>query len=39
MTVRDVLALIDAVAPFDSQEEWDNCGLLVGSQLSAWVHP
>lgn len=31
MTVRDVLALIDAVAPFDSQEEWDNCGLLVGS--------
>ena len=31
MTVRDILTLIDAVAPFDSQEEWDNCGLLVGS--------
>jgi dinuclear metal center YbgI/SA1388 family protein len=31
MTVHDVLAMIDAVAPFDSQEEWDNCGLLLGS--------
>lgn len=31
MTVQDILAMIDAVAPFETQEEWDNCGLLVGS--------
>lgn len=31
MTVQDVLAMIDAVAPFETREDWDNCGLLVGS--------
>ena len=31
MTVKDILTMIDAVAPFETQEEWDNCGLLVGS--------
>ena len=31
MTVQDILALINAVAPFETMEEWDNCGLLVGS--------
>ena len=31
MTVQDILAAINAVAPFETQEEWDNCGLLVGS--------
>ena len=31
MNVRDIYRLIDAVAPFDTQEEWDNSGLLVGN--------
>ena len=31
MTVHDLMLLIDAVAPFSTQEEWDNSGLLVGS--------
>ena len=31
MTVQQILSLIDAIAPFDTQEEWDNSGLLVGS--------
>ncbi len=31
MTVGDILTRIDALAPFDTQEEWDNSGLLVGS--------
>ena len=31
MTVSQILHLIDEIAPFDSQEEWDNSGLLVGS--------
>ena len=31
MTVQDILSMINAVAPFDTAEEWDNCGLLVGS--------
>ncbi len=31
MTVQDFAELINAVAPFDTQMEGDNCGLLVGS--------
>ena len=31
MTVKQILQLIDAIAPFDTQEEWDNSGLLIGS--------
>ncbi|MDR2136753.1 MAG: Nif3-like dinuclear metal center hexameric protein [Synergistaceae bacterium] len=30
MKVRDILAKIDAVAPFRTAEEWDNVGLMVG---------
>ncbi len=30
MQVKDILEIIDSIAPFDSQEEWDNSGLLVG---------
>ncbi len=31
MTVRDIYRLLNAVAPFETQEPWDNSGLLVGS--------
>ena len=31
MTVLDIYHLIDAVAPFDTQMEGDNSGILVGS--------
>ena len=31
MTVRTVYDLIQAAAPFDTQQEWDNSGILVGS--------
>ena len=31
MTVGDLYAEIDQIAPFASQEEWDNSGLLIGS--------
>lgn len=30
-TVKDIYNYINFVAPFDTQEEWDNSGLLVGS--------
>lgn len=30
MTVRDVYRFIDSIAPFNTQEEYDNSGLLVG---------
>lgn len=29
-TVKDIYNYIDIIAPFDTQEEWDNSGLLVG---------
>ncbi|MFO0827281.1 MAG: Nif3-like dinuclear metal center hexameric protein [Phycisphaerales bacterium] len=29
-TVRDVVAALDAIAPFAMAEEWDNVGLLAG---------
>ena len=28
--VRDILALVDGIAPFADAEEWDNVGLLAG---------
>ena len=31
MTVQDLYDLIDRIAPFDTQEEYDNSGFLVGS--------
>ena len=31
MTVQTIFDLINTVAPFDTQMEWDNSGLLVGS--------
>ena len=30
-TVGDILSLIDDMAPFDTQAEWDNAGLLAGA--------
>lgn len=29
-TVRDVYDFLDSIAPFDTQESWDNSGFLVG---------
>ena len=29
-TVKDIYDIIDSFAPFDTAEEWDNAGLLVG---------
>ncbi len=29
-TVKEILGLLEEVAPLDFAEEWDNCGLLVG---------
>ncbi len=31
MTVKDICDYLNEIAPFDTAEEWDNCGLLVGS--------
>ena len=31
MTVQEILQLIDAIAPFETQAEFDNSGLLVGN--------
>ncbi len=31
MKIRDVLTVLDALAPFSGAEEWDNGGLLVGA--------
>lgn len=31
MTVKDIYDYLNEIAPFDTAEEWDNCGLLVGS--------
>ncbi len=35
VTVGDVYRYIDAVAPFDTQDKFDNSGLLVGSMESS----
>ena len=29
--LKDILAMIDTIAPFDIAEEWDNCGLQAGN--------
>lgn len=31
-TVRDIYNFIDSIAPFSSQVEWDNSGILVGDE-------
>ncbi len=31
-TVKDIYNFIDSIAPFNTQEEWDNSGLLVGDE-------
>lgn len=31
MKIKDVYRFLDFIAPFDTAEEWDNCGLSVGS--------
>lgn len=37
ITVADIYRFIDSFAPFDTQESWDNSGLLVGEH-DAEVH-
>lgn len=32
MRTDTLLELLDNLSPFESQEEWDNCGLLVGEK-------
>ena len=32
MKVKDVLDYLNGFAPFDMSEDWDNCGLLIGSE-------
>ena len=32
VTVENIYNFIDSIAPFDSAEEWDNSGLLVGNK-------
>lgn len=31
MIVKEIYDYLDLIAPFDTAEEWDNCGLTVGS--------
>ena len=31
MIVKDIYDYLDSIAPFDTAEEWDNCGLTIGS--------
>lgn len=31
-TVKEIYSFIDSIAPFNTQEEWDNSGLLVGDE-------
>ena len=35
MTVQDIYQIIDRMAPFDTQEDFDNAGLLVGDPAMA----
>ena len=30
MKIKEIYDILDAVSPFEMQEGWDNCGLLVG---------
>ena len=34
VTVSDVFDFINQIAPFETQESWDNSGLLIGSRTS-----
>lgn len=31
MTVKDIYDYLNLIAPFDTAEDWDNCGLTIGS--------
>ena len=31
MLIREIYEFINGIAPFSAAEEWDNCGLLIGS--------
>lgn len=33
MQLKNVLSVLDSVAPFESAEQWDNVGLMVGDPL------
>ncbi len=35
MKIRDVLSWLDALAPFESAEDFDNVGLLMGDENAA----
>ena len=30
-TVKQILELIDVLAPFETAEDWDNSGLMIGN--------
>ena len=34
MLLKDICRAIDALCPFDTQEEWDNSGLQIGDPAS-----
>lgn len=34
-TVKDIYSFIDSLAPFDTQKEWDNAGIITGSADTA----
>ena len=31
MKIKDIYNFLDSLSPFDTQEKWDNSGLIVGS--------
>ena len=31
MKIKDIYDYLDSISPFDTQEKWDNSGLIVGS--------
>ena len=31
MKIKEIYDFLDFIAPFDTAEDWDNCGLSVGS--------
>ncbi len=36
MKIDEILDILDKIAPFELQEEWDNSGLIVGSKNSSF---
>ncbi len=36
MKIDEILEILDKIAPFELQEEWDNSGLIVGSKNSSF---